>query len=112
MAAAASEIENVEAPAQEASKKRSRAKAPKVRTGCLTCKIRRVKCDGGSSAAKSLNLYRQRYHNLKTPCHICAISTVGNGVVELTSSQKESQLAKDVFGLAQRAMGISNHDRR
>ncbi|TQS32088.1 hypothetical protein Golomagni_07605, partial [Golovinomyces magnicellulatus] len=26
-------------------KKRSRVSKPKVRTGCITCKIRRVKCD-------------------------------------------------------------------
>jgi hypothetical protein len=85
MAAPTSEIESGEAPEQVASKKRSRAKAPKVRTGCLTCKIRRVKCDGGSSAQKKLNFYLERYHNLKPPCHGCSTSKVGNGVAELTS---------------------------
>jgi len=47
MAAAPSGIGNAQAAGQVGPKKRSRAKAPKVRTGCLTCKIRRVKCDGG-----------------------------------------------------------------
>ena len=32
--------------------KRSRASKPKVRTGCLTCKIRRVKCDEGKPACQ------------------------------------------------------------
>ncbi|KAH8783640.1 hypothetical protein BGZ57DRAFT_735625, partial [Hyaloscypha finlandica] len=41
-----------------ASKKRSRAKAPKVRTGCLTCKIRRVKCDEGKPACKRCIRFR------------------------------------------------------
>lgn len=85
MAAAASETESGEAPEQVASKKRSRAKAPKVRTGCLTCKIRRVKCDGGSSAQKELNFYIERYLNLKPPCLDCPTSRAGNGVAELTS---------------------------
>jgi hypothetical protein len=51
----------------------------------LTCKIRRVKCDGGSSAQKKLNFYLERYHNLKPPCLDCPTSRVGNGVAELTS---------------------------
>ncbi|KAK4126656.1 hypothetical protein N657DRAFT_643442 [Parathielavia appendiculata] len=34
----------------DAAKKRTRASKPKVRTGCITCKIRRVKCDEGKPA--------------------------------------------------------------
>ncbi|PMD47437.1 hypothetical protein L207DRAFT_478524 [Hyaloscypha variabilis F] len=52
MAAAPSGIGNAQAAGQVGPKKRSRAKAPKVRTGCLTCKIRRVKCDEGKPACK------------------------------------------------------------
>ncbi|KAL4876525.1 hypothetical protein BJY04DRAFT_223004 [Aspergillus karnatakaensis] len=34
----------------ETAVRRSRASKPKVRTGCITCKIRRVKCDEGKPA--------------------------------------------------------------
>ncbi|KAE9363550.1 hypothetical protein N431DRAFT_550357 [Stipitochalara longipes BDJ] len=52
MLAECPDLENAQAPEQVAPKKRSRAPAPKVRTGCLTCKARRVKCDEGKPTCK------------------------------------------------------------
>ncbi|KAH8703246.1 hypothetical protein BGW36DRAFT_354675 [Talaromyces proteolyticus] len=44
-------LENDAAPS-----KRSRARKPKVRSGCMTCKIRRVKCDEGKPTCQRCSL--------------------------------------------------------
>ncbi|KAK3353156.1 hypothetical protein B0T25DRAFT_518283 [Lasiosphaeria hispida] len=90
------------AASQTAAKKRTRASKPKVRTGCITCKIRRVKCGEEkpscvrcTSTGRTCDGYEQDPNNNRNQ----APSSYGYSRIRPGSLQA-SELAKSEFLLA------------
>ncbi|RDW92723.1 Zn(II)2Cys6 transcription factor domain-containing protein [Aspergillus mulundensis] len=120
------DAENIRAtptPAAGTMRKATRKSMPKVRTGCATCKQRRIKCDEGKPSCRNCERTGRRCEGYPTPVPAAAVSgeaddtrvraqtrpqqiTVYNLPFKIPGSQADRQLLH--FYICEAAGGLSS----